>query len=846
MMSLVIQWKGRGLRGKTMLALCAAAVPALAVAVLLGFRLITAVSGAEKDFDQAMSAARQLSDIRVLIEKEHGLVARMPAELDLTKIDRYREQIADVGLDIEAELAQLGASEKIVALDTAAEIEEVRKQLSSISAKVAIGARSFAQSTALALVDQQFEPAHSSLVTLLDAVQSNVDSIAKRAREDLRRSSELAWLVTPLALIAALAALLLGFWSVQRNFVDPVLSLTRHLARIRETGIPEIQGRDNLAQRTDEVGTLARAFQATMEELAEARRKLIARSEAEINKHYQRLDAAINNMPQGLSMFDAHQRLIVCNGRYAQMYDLAPELAAPGTHLKRILQHRAATKLSDADSFLQDAFEAMAGSSPWYYVQEMRDGRAVAISYQPMASGGFVATHEDITERRRVEARMAHMAHHDPLTDLFNRTRFREELEAILSRKEHGEGIAVLCLDLDRFKTVNDTLGHPAGDALLREVAKRLRACTGPSDIVARLGGDEFAVIQSGTQPVDANVLATAIIDRLGEPFEIQGHQLVAGTSVGIAVAPNDGSEPDVLMKKADLALYRAKKDGRRTYRFFEAEMDAIMQERQSLEIGLREALAKNQFEIEYQPVINLRSHQVSAFEALLRWRHPERGLISPMEFIPLAEEIGLIIPIGRWILKQACLSAKNWPEHINVAVNLSPVQFRGGTVVLDVISALAEANLPAQRLELEITESVLLEDSENTLTTLRQLRELGARIAMDDFGTGYSSLGYLRSFPFDKIKIDRSFIRDLSEGPQSLAIVRAITSLGISLGMSVTAEGVETDEQLRRIEGEGCTEVQGYLFSKPRPASELIAVLARLDGSAAHNELPAGTRASA
>jgi diguanylate cyclase (GGDEF)-like protein len=793
-----------------------------------------------------MSAARQLSDIRVLIEKEHGLVARMPAELDLAKIDRYREQISDVGVDIDTKLAQLNANQKIVASDTAAEIAELRKQLSSMAAKIATSARSFAQSTALALVDQQFEPSHSSLVTLLDAVRSNVDSIAERARRDLRRSSELAWLVTPLALVAALAALLFGFWSVQRNFVDPVLSLTRHLARIRETGIPEIEGGDKLAQRTDEVGTLARAFQETMEELAEARRKLIAQSEAEINKHYQRLDAAINNMPQGLSMFDADQQLIVCNGRYAQMYDLGSELTAPGTELKKILRHRAATKLVEAGTFLQDTSEAKAGGRPWYYVQEMRDGRAIAISYQPMASGGFIATHDDITERRRVEARMAHMAHHDALTDLFNRTRFREEIETILSRKEDGKGVAVLCLDLDRFKTVNDTLGHPAGDDLLRQVAARLRSCTGSSDIVARLGGDEFAVIQSGTQPVDANILATAIIDKLSEPYEIEGHQVVAGASVGIAIAPNDGTQPDDLLKKADLALYRAKKDGRRTYRFFEAEMDAAMQDRQSLELGLREALAKNQFEIEYQPVINLRSHQVSAFEALLRWRHPERGLISPLEFIPLAEEIGLIIPIGRWILKQACLSAKNWPDHVNVAVNLSPIQFRGGTLVLDVISALAEAKLPAQRLELEITESVLLENSENTTATLRQLRELGARIAMDDFGTGYSSLGYLRSFPFDKIKIDRSFIRDLSDGPESLAIVRAITSLGSSLGISITAEGVETDEQLRRMEYEGCTEVQGFLFSKPRPASELVALLARLDGNAAQNDLPGSARASA
>lgn len=385
----------------------------------------------------------------------------------------------------------------------------------------------------------------------------------------------------------------------------------------------------------------------------------------------------------------------------------------------------------------------------------------------------------------------------------------------------------MLCLDLDRFKTVNDTLGHPAGDALLQSVAERLRSCVGPSEIVARLGRDEFAVIQPGTQPVDATALAAAIIDKL------DGNQVLASTSIGIAVAPNDGDEPDALLKKADLALYRAKKDGRGTYRFFEADMDASMQERHSLELGLRSALARQEFAVAYQPLVNVTSKQVSGFEALLRWQHPERGAISPAEFIPLAEETGLIVPIGRWVLKQACLAARSWPDHIGVAVNLSPIQFKSGTLVLDVIAALAESGLPASRLELEITEGALLENTDNTMLVLNQLRELGARIAMDDFGTGYSSLSYLRSFPFDKIKIDRSFIGDISDAPESMAIIRAIMSLGRSLGMLVTAEGVETEDQLVRIQHEGCTDAQGYVFSKPRPAHELAALLERLDGKA-------------
>jgi diguanylate cyclase (GGDEF)-like protein len=821
---------GSSLRAKTMLALAAAAVPALAAAVLLGITLVTAAGRAEKDFDTAMSAAQHLSDIRVLIETEHGIVTRIPAELNLENVDHYAQEIANSELGIEAKLARLVDNEQIIARGTASEIAAIRADMAAITGKIVVCARSFAQSTALALVHDSFEPANAALITMLDAVASNVNSIAENARKDLRRSSELAWLATPLALIAAVLAIGFGFWLVQRYFVDPVLRLTDHLVRIRQTGNPDIAAKGDLARRHDEVGTLARAFELTMDELAEARRELIARSEAEIHTHYQRLQVAINNMPQGLSMFDAAQKLIICNRRYADIYELGLDLTVPGTELARILDHRATTKLNDATGLLRESTKAMTEGGAWYYVQEMRDGRAIAISYQPMAGGGFVATHEDITERRRAEARIAHMAHHDALTDLLNRTRFREQIERVLAALGESDGVAVLCLDLDRFKSVNDTLGHPAGDALLQAVADRLRSCVRASDVVARLGGDEFAVVQCGAQPVDATTLATAIIQAVGQPYEINGHQINVGASLGIAIAPNDGADPDTLLKKADIALYRAKKDGRNTYRFFEGDMDAMMQERRVLEVGLRAALERNESEIFYQPLVNLKSRQVSGFEALLRWRHPPRGLVSPADFIPLAEEIGLIVPIGRWVLEQACVDAMKWPDQVKLAVNLSPVQFKGGNLVLDVISALAKSGLPARRLELEITESALLESTAATIATLDQLRELGVRISMDDFGTGYSSLGYLRSFPFDKIKIDQSFIRDLSDAPESIAIVRAIASLGSSLGMSVTAEGVETADQLRRIEIEGCTEVQGYLFSKPRPAHELQRLLRDLD----------------
>ncbi len=434
---------------------------------------------------------------------------------------------------------------------------------------------------------------------------------------------------------------------------------------------------------------------------------------------------------------------------------------------------------------------------------------------------------EQTAERARAEALVNHMAHHDALTMLPNRVRFRENLRQELLRVRPDQPIAVLCLDLDDFKAVNDTLGHPIGDALLKSVAQRLSACLHDSDTVARLGGDEFAIVQvAGAQPVAATVLAQQLIETMAEPFEIEGHSVVIGTSAGIALAPNDGSDPDELLKNADMALYRAKAEGRGTYRFFEARMDADMQARRLLEVDLRGALARNEFEVHYQALVDLNSAKLNGFEALLRWRHPERGLVSPAQFIPLAEEIGLITPIGAWVLRQACMDAAGWPDDLTVAVNLSPVQFRSKSLTLDVVAALGASGLPARRLELEITEAVMLQETETTLDTLSQLKALGARISMDDFGTGYSSLSYLRKFPFDKIKIDQTFIRDLASRPESLAIVRAVAGLGSTLGIATTAEGVETMEQLRAVRAEGCTQVQGFLLGKPKPASLIPAVL--------------------
>jgi diguanylate cyclase (GGDEF)-like protein len=384
-------------------------------------------------------------------------------------------------------------------------------------------------------------------------------------------------------------------------------------------------------------------------------------------------------------------------------------------------------------------------------------------------------------------------------------------------------------LDLDRFKSVNDSLGHSVGDALLCAVTERLQRVVPGAETVARLGGDEFAIVQSKISPSDTSELAARVIDALVEPFDVHGHQVIIGTSMGIAMAPADGNDPDQLLRNADMALYRAKADGRGTYHFFQAEMDAQMQERRKLELDLRKALLADQFELYYQPLVNVEGGEVSGFEALIRWNHPERGLVPPDEFIPVAEEIGLIVPLGDWVLKQACREAATWPGKLTVAVNLSAVQFRNATLALSAVSALAQSGLAASRLELEITETVLLQDDRAVLDALHQFRDLGIRICMDDFGTGYSSLSYLRSFPFDKIKIDRSFISELGKKNDAVAIIRAILQLGSSLGMITTAEGVETEEQLDILRAEGCMQAQGYLFSRPKPAAEIPFMLRHL-----------------
>jgi diguanylate cyclase (GGDEF)-like protein/PAS domain S-box-containing protein len=459
-------------------------------------------------------------------------------------------------------------------------------------------------------------------------------------------------------------------------------------------------------------------------------------------------------------------------------------------------------------------------------IQVLTFGRRVTFE----GRDGFLVAVVDITERRKAEARIAHMAHHDGLTNLPNRERYQERLNQALEQSESGDKrVAVLCVDLDLFKNVNDSFGHPMGDRLLKSVAERLRSEVRGNNLVARLGGDEFAVVMaSDVSPNEASDYATRLIKSLSATYDIDGIEVVVGASIGIALSPGDGDTSEELMRNADMALYRAKSDGGGVYRFFEREMDRQVQKRRDMELDLRRAFANGEFELHYQPLVNLAADRISGFEALLRWRHPEKGMISPADFIPVAEDIGLIVALGEWVLREACTEAAKWPADIKVAVNLSPVQFRSRNLVQVVVSALAHSGLSPTRLELEITESIFLAETEANLAILHQLRELGVSISMDDFGTGYSSLSYLRSFPFDKIKIDRSFVKDLAQRPDCVAIVRAISGLGRSLNITTTAEGVETIDQLDWLRAEGCNEVQGFLFSAARPAAEVEALLSR------------------
>jgi diguanylate cyclase (GGDEF)-like protein len=539
----------------------------------------------------------------------------------------------------------------------------------------------------------------------------------------------------------------------------------------------------------------------------------------------QRLDTAVNNIPQGLVVYDTLARVTVCNRRYIEMFGLSPDVAKPGCTMQDLISHRKETGSFDGDvgEFCASIIRNVALGKVTHQITEAPDGRSILIINQPLETGGWVATIEDVTERRRSEERITHLAHYDALTDLPNRALFHEKLKQELARIAPGEQLAVLYIDIDEFKSVNDTLGHLIGDELLTSVAVSLSQCVAATDFVARLGGDEFAIVQTAVKtPADVSGLVTRVFDAIREPYECLGHQVTTDASIGIALAPQHGVDLDQILKNADLAMYAAKSAGRRTYRFFEPDMDARVKARRKLEMDLRQARTDGALEVYYQPCVSLQNNKITGCEALLRWRHSERGMISPAEFIPIAEETGLINQLGEWVLTTACAEAATWPDDIKLAVNVSPVQFKSGTLALKIVAALAASGLPANRLELEITEAVLIRDDEAALEILHQLRAIGVRIALDDFGTGYSSLSYLQRFPFDKIKIDRCFIDDLVEPEGSSCIVQAIVNIAAARHITTTAEGVETQQQRELLRALGCAEIQGNLFSPARPAAEI------------------------
>jgi diguanylate cyclase (GGDEF)-like protein len=543
----------------------------------------------------------------------------------------------------------------------------------------------------------------------------------------------------------------------------------------------------------------------------------------------QHLDTAINNMTQGLLLFDASGHLVICNRRYIDMFGLSPDVVKPGCHLRDLIRHRKelGTFTGDVDAYCE-RFLNPKTDEVRDVVISVPDGRTMrlAISGRAMAA----EPRRWRTSKSGPEARIEHLAHYDALTDLPNRTLFQRHAETMLAQVPSAQ-FAILYIDIDEFKGINDSLGHMVGDEFLKAVSLRMRDCVGADDFVARLGGDEFAILQSGVACADdVRALIAKVYSALRTSFGCHGLRLSSDASIGVAIAPRDGNDLLGLLKSADLAIYAAKAAGRRIYRFFEGGMETEANLRRQLEQDLRTALGEEGFEVHYQPLVDLASDGIIGCEALLRWRHPLRGLVSPAEFIPLAEETGLIQQIGQWVLQTACTEAATWPSHVRLAVNVSPIQFKSQTLALNVATALADSGLDPRRLELEITEAVLIDDDDAALATLNQLRELGVHIALDDFGTGYSSLRYLQRFPFDKIKIDRSFVKELIDASGSSSIIRAVVDIAADRNMTTTAEGVETTGQRETVRALGCTHMQGYLFSAALPAGEIRIMLGSAD----------------
>ncbi len=770
-----------------------------------------------KLFDDGLVGIVDAAEIEILVERHRRIIETAPSQASRSLVMKH-------GRAAEALFSRINdlaaASDDALGYKIASSLPEIAQQ----ARRVLLYAENEVTDKATEAVRDYVEAA--------DNLQERIRVYrAERIRVAADKVSELLYMGRALMLGVAAAAITtlvligpLGFLLI-RSIVVRLKGVTGAMERLaaNDTDV-DIEA----VQAPDEIGEMARAvdvFKCNAITLLDHKSKL-----EQMNFW---LDVALNNMTRGLSLVDVEQRLVVCNALYQQMYDLPAELVRPGTHFDKILQHRIAligtiegestTNGAIAENFGRIIQSGTAQS----FNQQMMDGRSIHVSLRPLPNGGWVALHEDVTEERRAQAKMAKLARHDTLTGLANRLLFREELEEACRGLEQGHSFSLLCIDLDHFKDVNDTLGHPTGDALLQAVAARLMDTARGRDVVARIGGDEFAIVQAGAQTrPQAETFTQRLIKAVSQPYQIHGHKIIIGATVGIAFAPLDGSDPDQLLKYADMALYRAKSMGRGTHAFFESEMAGRLKVRRSLELDLRRALAEEQLELYYQPIIDLATETIVSCEALMRWRHPDRGMVSPVDFIALAEEMGLIMPMGEWALRTACLAATSWPENVKVAVNLSAVQFKGTDLVGIVIEALERSGLPADRLELEVTESLLLDQDPKTLQLLHLLQHLGVRIALDDFGTGYSSLSYLRSFPFDKIKIDQTFVRDIPQREDCAAIVTAVAQLAQSLDMRTVAEGVETAEHLAKVRAAGCTQAQGYLFSRPVPAADIVGVI--------------------
>jgi diguanylate cyclase (GGDEF)-like protein len=815
-MSSLLHWWQRSLGARlySFAFLTIFAVGALATAAIHFSR--NTEQAAHQLYDDGFVRVLNSSRLELLLEQHRRIIESMPAEVDRATLKQARADLAEIQkklFDLSGELL----SEKTGDLER--NIVGNLPRIFELGDRVAFFANNFAQDKAIEAAGEYSDDASATQNLIRNYREHRVrEANAELSRLLIAANSFKAWVVV-FALLALVLVGPLGLTTVQR-----VLSRLRKITEaMMQLAMNDTSVMVPSHQDADEVGKMARAVEVFKGNAIQ----LITR-EMELAATNDRFDAALNNMVHGLCMYDADKLLIVCNQSYKDMYHLPDELCRPGTPLHRIEQHRVSVGNAAIDSPERLLGEATAWSGEASaFFQELKDGRIIGVSLKPLLGAGWVAVHEDITQRRQSESRIAHLARHDMLTNLPNRLLLREHLERAVGKLKTHSGFAVFCLDLDQFKQVNDTLGHPVGDELLKLVAMRLRDCIGDQDLVARLGGDEFAIVYDGVQlPERSGELAARIINVVSEPYEIDGRQIVIGTSIGVANAPSDSSDPDQLLKSADMALYLAKGDGRGTYRFFEPEMDRRLQARLTLQTDLRLAIVNGELELYYQPIVGAESRQIVGFEALVRWNHPRRGLILPNQFISLAEETGLILPLGEWVLRNACSQAVSWPKHISVAVNLSPAQFKSGNIAQMAVSALAASGLPPGRLELEITESVLMQDASERLSTLNQLRALGIRISMDDFGTGYSSLSYLQSFPFDKIKIDRSFIRDLAFRDDCKAIVRAVISMARSMKMKTVAEGVETAEQFDLVTVEGCDQSQGYYFGRPMKIEKVMEAL--------------------